>query len=77
MMKILMILATTVAMLAGPTFLVHADDDDARETRKAWEEQRREARKDREESQREARKTREEREREARKDSRDDDDDDD
>ena len=56
MMKILMILATTVAMLAGPTFLVHADDDDARETRKAWEEQRREARKDREESQREARK---------------------
>ena len=56
MMKILMILATTVAMLAGPTFLVHADDDDARETRKAWEEQRREARKDREESPREARK---------------------
>lgn len=56
MIKILMILATTVAMLAGPTFLVHADDDDARETRKAWEEQRREARKDREESPREARK---------------------
>ncbi len=74
MIKTFLILATTMAMLAGPTLLVRADDDDARETRKSWEEQQREARKDRMENEREAREVQK---RETRKDPGNDDDDDD
>ncbi|MDQ5909864.1 MAG: hypothetical protein QG599_1959 [Pseudomonadota bacterium] len=76
MIKTLLVVATTMAMLAGPTLQVYADDDDdAREIRKSREEQQREAQKDRMEDEREARKAREERQREARKHARDDDDD--
>jgi len=67
MIKTLLIIATTVAMLAGPTLLVRADEDHTRETRKSWEPQQRDARKAREEREREANKTREAQQRDARK----------